>query len=103
MGFELVYQSRASRGAFDLMALRGGQALGIQVKRTTMPLRFSLDAWHRMESEAARLGWSWVLANVHDSKVNFLDPNQARVKKTARVHAEAAIDNLLAWVQAQLD
>ena len=37
-GFELVYQSRGSRGAFDLLATRGAQQLGVQVKRSPLPL-----------------------------------------------------------------
>ncbi len=49
LGFDLVYQSRASRGAFDLLAIRGGGQLGVQVKRTArLPLRFSPAAWARM-------------------------------------------------------
>ncbi|MCC7534760.1 MAG: AAA family ATPase, partial [Deltaproteobacteria bacterium] len=41
MGFDLVYQSRGSRGAFDLLATRGADQLGVQVKRSRLPLRFS--------------------------------------------------------------
>src|SRR5262249_40525193 len=41
LGFDLVYQSRASRGAFDLLALRGPAQLGVQVKRGDLPLRFA--------------------------------------------------------------
>ena len=97
MGFDLVYRSRASRGAFDLLATRGGSQLGIQVKRSALPLVFQLPAWHRMQAEAERLGWYWVIAAVGDD-VQFLDPARARVRKTARVHPEAAIDNLLLWL-----
>ncbi|MBI4701010.1 MAG: hypothetical protein HY744_07605 [Deltaproteobacteria bacterium] len=43
-GFELVYQSRASRGAFDILAVRGDQRLGLQVKRSRPPLRFTRPA-----------------------------------------------------------
>lgn len=97
MGFDLVYRSRASRGAFDLLATRGGDQLGIQVKRSNLPLRFPLTAWHRMEAEAAKMGWHWVIAAVND-EVAFLDPARARVRKTARVHPEAIIDNVLLWL-----
>lgn len=62
MGFDLVYQSRASRGAFDLLATRGAAQLGVQVKRSPLPLRFTRARWIRMEAEAARLGWVWVVA-----------------------------------------
>ena len=101
MGFDLVYQSRASRGAFDLLATRGPRQLGVQVKRRALPLVFSLDEWHRMESEAARFRWAWVVAADDGERVRFLDPGAARVRKTARVHPEAAIDNLLLWLDAR--
>lgn len=48
LGFELVYQSRASRGAFDLLAIRGARQLGVQVKRSALPLRFAKTTWTRV-------------------------------------------------------
>ncbi|MBI5531741.1 MAG: ATP-binding protein [Deltaproteobacteria bacterium] len=101
MGFELVYQSRASRGAFDLIAIRAGQPLGIQVKRTSLPLRFKKAEWNRMVADAARLGWKFVIAAVTPSapsSVVLLDPAAARVGRTVVVEDKAAIDNLLMWV-----
>lgn len=41
LGFDLVYQSRTSRGAFDLLAIRGSEQVGIQVKRSARPLRLT--------------------------------------------------------------
>lgn len=101
LGFDLVYQARASRGAFDLLATQGPNQLGVQVKRTALPLVFAREAWDRMESEGARFGWSWVLATVQEGDVRFLDPERARIRKTVRVHADAAIDNLPAWLDAR--
>lgn len=100
LGFDLVYQSRASRGAFDLLATRGASQVAVQVKRRALPLVFDLDAWARMEAEAARFGWSWVLAAVEPdtNTVRWLDPAAARIRKTARVDEE--IPNLLAWLDA---
>lgn len=99
LGFELVYQSRASRGAFDLLALRGGDRLGVQVKRRPLPLRFKKREWKRMGAEAARYGWQWVIAAVDpEHRVAFLDPAAARESREFRVGDDAAIDNLLAWV-----
>lgn len=98
LGFDLVYQSRASRGAFDLLATRGVHQLGVQVKRTKLPLVFDLDTWARMQAEAERFGWRWVLAQVDDDAVRFLDPAAARVGRTARVHEDATITNLLQWL-----
>ena len=96
MGFELVYQSRASRGAFDLLALRGAAQLGLQVKRTKLPVRFSAAAWARMEAESVRLGWSWAIAVVTPSgRVYLLDPSAARGRT---LDAAAEIENLPRWV-----
>ncbi len=101
MGFDLIYQSRASRGAFDLLATRGHHQLGIQVKRSPLPLRFELEAWHRMEAEGERFGWRWVVAAVLPppaEQVILLDPGTARIKKRATLNAGAEIPNLLAWI-----
>ncbi len=101
MGFELVYQSRASRGAFDLLGVRDGRQLGIQVKRSALPLRFSRTAWHRCERDAQRLGWRFVVAAVSpppNGAVVFLDPGKARVARGITLEKRAAIDNLLAWM-----
>ena len=101
LGFELVYQSKASRGAFDLLAVRMGVMVGVQVKRMALPLHFTSAAWKRMEAEAARLGWLWVVAASDEAGVTFLDPAKARRKKGVTLAAAAAIENLLAWVDVQ--
>jgi AAA+ ATPase superfamily predicted ATPase/Holliday junction resolvase len=100
MGFELVYQSRASRGAFDLLAIRAGVQLGVQVKRSELPLRFKKSEWNRMEADARRFGWRFVVAAVSeaDGSVKFLSPESAKKAKTATLDASAIIDNLLAWM-----
>lgn len=101
MGFDLVYQSRASRGAFDLLATRGASQLGIQVKRSALPLSFSRTAWQRMSADARRLGWRWVIAVVDPAgKILFLDPKKAQRRKTVRLAESASIENLLAWIDA---
>ena len=100
MGFDLVYQSRASRGAFDLLAVRDAQQLGIQVKKGALPLRFSKSEWARMGADAKKLGWRWVVAAVGDrSQVTLLDPKGASKRKEVRVGENAAIENLLAWLE----
>ena len=101
MGFELVYQSRASRGAFDLLATRGPQQLGLQVKRSKLPLRFGKARWTRMEAEGRRFGWRWVVVAVlppPGEDVVVLDPARARHGREVRLGQEAAIGNLLAWL-----
>lgn len=100
-GFDLVYQSRASRGAFDLLATRGPVQLGVQVKRSALPLSFSLTAWNRMAADAKRLGWQWTIASVDtDGTVRFLDPKRGRRGKTMRLSRGAVIDNVIAWLDA---
>ncbi len=100
MGFDLVYQSRASRGAFDLLATRGPRQVGIQVKRSALPLRVPLAAWRRMEADASRLGWRWALAAVTPAPgeaVLFLDPGRARRAGAVVLTQRAVIENFLAW------
>ena len=99
MGFELVYQSRASRGAFDLLATRGAIQLGLQVKRSPLPLSFTRAEWARMSADADRLGWRWAIAAVDPAgTIQFLDPQKASRGKTVRIAASAAISNLAAWI-----
>lgn len=104
LGFDLVYISRASRGAFDLLATRGARQFGVQVKRTSLPVRFTKTEWSRMEAESRRLGWRWavaVLTPPPDDRVVVLDPTRARVGRQAGLREEdAAIPNVLAWIDA---
>lgn len=99
-GFELVYQSRASRGSFDLLATRGAHQLGVQVKRSPLPLRFDRASWQRMNADAKRFGWRWVVASVSPgSGPSFLDPSKARRGKEMRLTEAAVIDGLVAWLE----
>jgi len=103
IGFELVYQSRASRGAFDLVAIRGAHQLGVQVKRAPLPVRFTTAAFNRMKAEGKRFGWHWVVAVVTpDGRALLLDPKKAQTT-TAGVSLKetAAIANLLLWIDAK--
>ena len=104
MGFELVYQSRGSRGAFDLLATRGSAQLGVQVKRSPLPLRFSRDTWGRMEADARRFDWRWLVAAVDpkDGRVRFIDAGAARVGAEIRLGPEAEIDGVLPWLATGL-
>lgn len=99
MGFELVYQSRASRGAFDLLAIRDGHQLGVQVKRSPLPLRFTKPAWDRMIADAARWGWVFCIVAVSpEGDVAVLDPGKARRGREVRIDAAARIENVLMWL-----
>jgi Holliday junction resolvase len=99
LGFDLVYQARASRGSFDLLATRGPAQLGIQVKRSPLPLAFRQADWQRMSADAKRLGWRWVVASVDpDGTMHFLDPTKLRRGATVRLGKPAIIENLVAWL-----
>lgn len=99
MGFDLIYQSRGSRGAFDLLATRGADQLGIQVKRSRLPLRFKKAAWNRMAADAKKWGWRWIVAAVADNgEVSLLDPALAGKRAEVSLSARARIENLLAWL-----
>lgn len=103
LGFELVFQSKASRGAFDLLAIRAGVMLGVQVKRSALPLHFGLAAWNWMEAEAKRLGWLWIVAAADsDGTVRFLDPATRTRRKGIALAAPAEIDNLLEWLDRRV-
>lgn len=97
VGFELVYQSLASRGAFDLLALRGRHQLGVQVRRRSLPLHFTAAEWNRMDAESRRLGWRWLLVAV-DPATGAVVPLDPALAAGRTVGIEAKIDNLLVWV-----
>jgi Holliday junction resolvase len=100
LGFELVYQSRASRGAFDLLGIRAGIQVGLQVKRSALPVRFSKSAWARLHSDARRLGWRWLVAVVTPgSEVHFFDPARARAGAAVTFGEAHALDNVLRWLE----
>ncbi len=103
LGFDLVYQSKASRGAFDLLATRGALQLGVQVKRTKLPVKFAATAWKRMEAEAQRFGSRWAIAAVDAAQgVRFLDPEFARKRKQHTLPEGSVIPNLLLWLETDL-
>ncbi|MEZ4307144.1 MAG: hypothetical protein R3F14_03755 [Polyangiaceae bacterium] len=100
-GFELVYQSRGSRGAFDLLAMRGGHRLGVQVKRTELPVRFGTAEWARMGVDGGSMCSRWlVMAVSKKGGVLALDPGKARATPRGRSLDETTvIPNLLLWLE----
>lgn len=104
LGFDLVYQSRGSRGAFDLLAVRGAVQLALQVKRSGLPIRFSKGEWARMARDAERWGWRWAIAAVDEAgATGLLDPALARIGREVRLGEEARIDSLLRWIDRPRD
>jgi hypothetical protein len=98
LGFEFLYLSRGSRGPFDLLASRAARMLAVQVKRKPLPLRFSKSEWQRMQAEAERYGWRWLLAQVEKgSVVHLLDPKKATVAQAVTLTERPVIEHPLAW------
>ncbi len=99
-GFELVYQSRASRGSFDLLAIRNGVLVGIQVKRAALPVRFKAAEWARLHSDAKRLRWRWLVAVVSpEGTVHLFAPGR-RVAPVTLAQSQA-LPNVLAWLDGE--
>ena len=66
-----------------------------------MPLRFGKREYNRMAADAARLGWSWAIVAVSpNGEVRVLDPACATHGRQVRLDDDAAIENVLAWLDA---
>lgn len=100
-GFELIYQSRGSRGAFDLLALRGAHRLGVQVKRADLPVRFPSSEWMRMGVDGDQLCSSWAVMILSKTEgVLALDPQKAQATpRGVTLGRDAVIANLLLWLE----
>jgi len=70
-GFRLAYESKASRGTFDLLALYEFRCIGIQCKKVALPYSLPKTVARRMDAEGERLGWEPVLALHVDGGVRF--------------------------------
>ena len=96
-GFSLIYQSRASRGAFDLMAVLGAREIGVQVKKTSIPYYLPKEKLHLMRHWADVLGWIPLLALVVENRTLFYDVRSLKTKgKSCRIDEDVeTIGNLL--------
>jgi len=72
-GFRSVYQARASRGAFDLLAVHDVRVFGVQVKKRELPYRLPGAELTRLIEEGTRLGFHPVLALVTSTGVRFYE------------------------------
>lgn len=100
LGFGLVYQSRGSQGAFDLLATRGARVLAVQVKRSPLPLRFNRTAWERMTADGERYGWQWLIAQVSpQGEVQLLDPSKAVKRGGVSLAEHSVMERPLDWLE----
>lgn len=97
-GFRLVYQSRASRGAFDLLAILNSTEIGIQCKRTRLPYYLKGEEYALMRHWADRMGWIPVLALDVDEQIRFYSlDNLAPTDGSVRIdETTPALGSLLA-------
>lgn len=70
-GFTLVYQSKASRGAFDLLAIANTTFIGIQCKKATLPYYLPSKEYEKMNFWAKKLSWIPLLALEITGKFRF--------------------------------
>jgi DNA-binding HxlR family transcriptional regulator/Holliday junction resolvase len=84
-GVGLVYQSRASRGAFDLLAVYQTHQIGLRVKRIKRyPVYVSEREIGRMWSDAHSLGWHAAIAFDLDGVVAIHALDQGSITKRGR-------------------
>jgi Holliday junction resolvase/AAA+ ATPase superfamily predicted ATPase len=83
-GFRLVYQSRASRGAFDLLAILNSHQVGLQVKKSKKSTCYISRTEHdRMVEWGKRLGWKPILClYANDGEILFF--SLGRLVSTSR-------------------
>lgn len=86
-GFRGVYQSRASRGAFDLLAIHDTRVFGLQVKKRRLPCTVGKTELNRLREDARRLGFHPVLAVVSGEYVRFYDLQRAPSRTALRITA----------------
>ncbi len=98
-GFRGVYQSRASRGAFDLLAIHDTRVIGLQVKTGAPPVEVRAQEKARLLADARRLGFVPVLALVHGDAVRFYDLRRRKGKGGLRIRGDTpAAETLLAFL-----
>lgn len=96
-GFHLVYQSRASRGAFDLLALLNSFAVGLQVKTIReYPVYVEAEEYTRMEVWGQKLGWEPIFCLWKDGQVAFVPLTQlVKTGNSYRIDEGAGSNSLL--------
>ena len=94
-GFRGVYQSRASRGAFDLLAVHDTRVFGLQVKTARLPYTLRSQEKARLVSDARRLGFHPVLALVVSGQVRFYSLRGRRTRNALTIREKAPWEETL--------
>jgi AAA+ ATPase superfamily predicted ATPase/Holliday junction resolvase len=97
-GFTLVYQSKASRGAFDLLAIANTTFIGIQCKRAILPYYLPIKDYDNMDFWAKKLSWIPLLALEIAGKIRFYSIYnlQYKTEKYYRIDEDTPqVENLL--------
>jgi AAA+ ATPase superfamily predicted ATPase/Holliday junction resolvase len=100
-GFQLVYQSKASRGTFDLLAIFNSHYLGVQCRKGNLPVYLPAEDYQKMETWAAKLGWTPILAVGTEDDIRFYhlrDVQRTRGKGYRLDDTCPAIENVLSLV-----
>lgn len=87
-GFKLVYQSKASRGTFDLLAIYDYMTIGIQCKKCELPCYVEKSLIRRMKHEARKLDWRPLLAIHTQSGMLFYDVNKLKEGKARKARID---------------
>ncbi|MBM4321559.1 MAG: hypothetical protein FJ125_16855 [Deltaproteobacteria bacterium] len=100
LGFRSVYQARASRGPFDLVAHHGAGVLALQVQQAELPVHVPRPKVERLLQGAAELGWIPLLAIVSGGRPRFYAPQELRTTARSAVVEPGSpeIDSLLQLV-----
>jgi AAA+ ATPase superfamily predicted ATPase len=87
-GFKLVYQSKASRGTFDLLAIHDYKMIGIQCKKSELPCYVETNLIRRMKREAKKLDWRALLAIHTSAGVRFYEATKLKVGRSKTIRLD---------------
>jgi len=100
-GFKLVYQSKASRGTFDLLAMHDYMMIGIQCKKCELPCYVEKSLIRRMKREAEKLDWHALLAIHTSSGIRFYDAKALKEGKGKNIRLDEktrAVEDLFSLI-----
>jgi Holliday junction resolvase len=99
-GFQMIYQSRASRSAFDLLGIAGIQKIGVQVKKGHYPFYIKKAEINEMQFWGKLLGWHPLLALVDNDQCKFYSVKKTKIRgRTLKIDLRTkSMENILGEV-----